>query len=265
MQRFGCNHGVRSGIDCSNPSFPWGKERSLTGPTGIRSFYRISGSARTAIRRGYLYPFKDLPQRFREALLYGSNGEEITFYFERNQRRYTYRKPFEGIIPKLKRRYLETDSHQARDEIRRFLNFRICPECKGSRSTESAVQCGSAAGAYLKSRRCRCPWACLFYHPVIKRQKRNHCRPDLKRNYRTADFPEKRRSQLSDPWPVRPYAFRRRKASAFGWLLKSGRSLPAYCMFWMNQHRSASTRQSAAADNAAADARSGQYRPGRRT
>lgn len=78
-------------------------------------------------------PFKDLPQRFRQALLYGSDGEEITYYFERNRRRYTYRKPFEGVIPKLERHYLETDSHQARDEIRRFLNFRICPECNGSR------------------------------------------------------------------------------------------------------------------------------------
>jgi len=78
-------------------------------------------------------PYKDLPERFRQTLLYGSNGEEITYYFERNNRRYTYRKPFEGILPKLERRYLETESHQARDEIRQFMNFRICSDCNGSR------------------------------------------------------------------------------------------------------------------------------------
>jgi len=89
-------------------------------------------------------PYEDLPERFRQALLYGSKGEEITYYFERNNRRYTYRKPFEGIISKLERRYLETDSHQARDEIRRFMNFRICPECNGSRLNRlsSAVRIG---------------------------------------------------------------------------------------------------------------------------
>jgi len=90
-------------------------------------------------------PYKDLPERFRQVLLYGSNGEEITFFFERSNRRYTYRKPFEGILPKLQRRYLETDSPQARDEIRRFMNFRICPECNGSRLNpiSSAVRIGS--------------------------------------------------------------------------------------------------------------------------
>ena len=89
-------------------------------------------------------PYKDLPERFKQVLLYGSSQEEITYYFERNNRRYTYRKPFEGILPKLERRYLETDSHQARDEIRRFMNFRICPECNGSRLNRisSAVQVG---------------------------------------------------------------------------------------------------------------------------
>ena len=89
-------------------------------------------------------PYKDLPERFKQVLFYGSSQEEITYYFERNNRRYTYRKPFEGILPKLERRYLETDSHQARDEIRRFMNFRICPECNGSRLNRisSAVQVG---------------------------------------------------------------------------------------------------------------------------
>ena len=64
-------------------------------------------------------PYKDLPDLFKSALLYGSGTERITFYFERNNRRFTYKKPFEGIIPKLKRRYLETESYQSREEIKR--------------------------------------------------------------------------------------------------------------------------------------------------
>ncbi|MFC1816420.1 excinuclease ABC subunit UvrA, partial [Thermodesulfobacteriota bacterium] len=89
-------------------------------------------------------PYKDLPDHFKHAVLYGSAGEEITFYFERNNRRYTYKKPFEGIIPKLERRYTETDSYQAREEVRRYINFRLCPECQGSRINQisSAVKVG---------------------------------------------------------------------------------------------------------------------------
>ncbi len=78
-------------------------------------------------------PYKDLPDRFKNALLYGSENESITFYFERNNRRFTYKRPFEGIIPKMERRYLETDSYQSREEIKQYMNFRPCPECQGTK------------------------------------------------------------------------------------------------------------------------------------
>jgi len=78
-------------------------------------------------------PYKDLPDRFKNALLYGSENESITFYFERNDRRFTYKRPFEGIIPKMERRYLETDSYQSREEIKQYMNFRPCPECQGTK------------------------------------------------------------------------------------------------------------------------------------
>ena len=92
-------------------------------------------------------PYKDLPDRFKNALLYGSGNEPITFYFERSNRRITYRKTFEGIIPKLKRRYMETDSYQAREEIRRYMNFRPCPECHGAKLNKEsrAVKVGGLA------------------------------------------------------------------------------------------------------------------------
>jgi len=78
-------------------------------------------------------PYKDLPDNFKKVLLYGSGDEQISFYFERNNRRFNYKKPFEGIIPKLERRYLETDSFQAREEIKHYMSFRPCPECQGTK------------------------------------------------------------------------------------------------------------------------------------
>jgi len=78
-------------------------------------------------------PYKDLPDSFKEVLLYGSKDEQISFYFERNNRRFTYKKSFEGIIPRIERIYLETDSYQSREEVKRYMNFRPCPECGGER------------------------------------------------------------------------------------------------------------------------------------
>jgi len=84
-------------------------------------------------------PFHQLPDRFKTALLYGSGDEEICFYFERNDRKITYNKTFEGIIPNLERRYKETDSYHAREEIKQYMNFRPCPVCGGSRLNKASL------------------------------------------------------------------------------------------------------------------------------
>ncbi len=78
-------------------------------------------------------PYKDLPDSFKDALLYGSKNKQIRFFFERNNRRFSYTKSFEGIVPKFQKRYMETDSHQVREEIRKYMNFKKCPECNGAR------------------------------------------------------------------------------------------------------------------------------------
>jgi excinuclease ABC subunit A len=78
-------------------------------------------------------PYQKLPQHFKDVLLFGSGDEQITFYFERNNRRFHYKKTFEGIIPKLKRRYVETESNPVREELKLYMNFRPCLECRGAR------------------------------------------------------------------------------------------------------------------------------------
>jgi excinuclease ABC subunit A len=77
--------------------------------------------------------YKDLPEKFKQVLLYGSGETPITFYFEDDHRRISYQKPFEGIIPNLQRRYHETGSTGSREEIGRYMNFQSCPECKGEK------------------------------------------------------------------------------------------------------------------------------------
>ena len=90
-------------------------------------------------------PYNKLPDHFKKALLYGSGKEEITFHFEQNNHRFSYKKTFEGIINRLKRRYMETDSSWARDEIRRYMNFKPCTECKGAKLNKASrsVKIGS--------------------------------------------------------------------------------------------------------------------------
>ncbi|MDQ7039138.1 MAG: excinuclease ABC subunit UvrA [Aquificota bacterium] len=67
--------------------------------------------------------FRDLPERVRRILLYGTKEE-----FE-----------FEGIVKHLERRFLEDESEKVREEIEEFIVERPCPSCGGSRLREEAL------------------------------------------------------------------------------------------------------------------------------
>ncbi|MFB6095284.1 MAG: excinuclease ABC subunit UvrA, partial [Halodesulfurarchaeum sp.] len=77
-------------------------------------------------------PFEDLPSDIQEAFLYGTSEEVV---FERQTKNGIRRKekPFEGVIPNLERRYVETDSDGTRDHIEEYMSVTTCPACDGTR------------------------------------------------------------------------------------------------------------------------------------
>jgi excinuclease ABC subunit A len=84
-------------------------------------------------------PFKSLSKAIREKILYGSGDEIISFKYVsargiQTRRRHT----FEGIIPNMQRRYLETESGAVREELAKFQSMQKCSACDGSRLNESA-------------------------------------------------------------------------------------------------------------------------------
>ena len=87
----------------------------------------------------YYAPFEKLPAKVRQIILGGSGREQIDFYFERDDRKHFYKKPFEGVLPNLERRFRETDSQAIRDELDQYMNYRPCPECGGARLRPEAL------------------------------------------------------------------------------------------------------------------------------
>ena len=82
--------------------------------------------------------WKKLPKEVQEVLLYGS-GEEIQFTFEGKRSRYEWQGTFEGLVPRLERRYKETESAAARKEIEKYMSFATCSACKGRRLRPEAL------------------------------------------------------------------------------------------------------------------------------
>lgn len=83
-------------------------------------------------------PFGELPAKVQDVILYGSREEEIDFYYERDGRKHYFRKPFEGVIPNLERRRLETESEDIGEELNRYMSSIPCPTCSGARLKKEA-------------------------------------------------------------------------------------------------------------------------------
>ena len=110
--------------------------------------------ALTAFYKEDIYtPFNKLNIKFQEVLLFGSKSQKIPFYIETDGRRKTYKKTFEGVIPNLKRRYHETGSSWAREDIKKYLNFKKCSACAGARlnRASNSVKIGDTTISQLTS------------------------------------------------------------------------------------------------------------------
>jgi excinuclease ABC subunit A len=84
-------------------------------------------------------PWRDLPKKVRDVVLYGSGGESIAMRYDDGIRQYQTTKPFEGVIPNLDRRWKETDSSWVREELERFQRESKCETCNGARLKPEAL------------------------------------------------------------------------------------------------------------------------------
>ncbi len=78
--------------------------------------------------------FESLPENIQQVVLYGSDKEQISFQYLNERGKPTVREhAFEGIVNNLARRHKETDSPTVREELAKYQNNCICPDCKGTR------------------------------------------------------------------------------------------------------------------------------------
>lgn len=83
-------------------------------------------------------PFEELPQKVQDAVLYGTD-DDVEITYDDGIRTYTANKPFEGVIPNMERRWLETDSDYVRNDLERFQSSKECDSCGGYRLKQEAL------------------------------------------------------------------------------------------------------------------------------
>jgi excinuclease ABC subunit A len=120
---------------------PWAKSSS---PYYIQTL--------TALGKHYKFTldtkWKDLPKKTQDALLHGSGEDAIRFVYDDGMRSYETKKPFEGVVTNLERRWKETESDWAREEMAKYFTDIPCAACNGFRLKPEAL-CVKVGGAHI--------------------------------------------------------------------------------------------------------------------
>ncbi|HML07130.1 MAG TPA: excinuclease ABC subunit UvrA [Xanthobacteraceae bacterium] len=120
---------------------PWAKSSS---PYYVQTLLALGKHYRFTLDTKW----KDLPKKTQDAILYGSGDTEIRFSYDDGMRAYETKRPFEGVVTNLERRFRETDSDWAREEIARYFTDVPCEACKGYRLKPEAL-CVKVGGRHI--------------------------------------------------------------------------------------------------------------------
>ena len=84
-------------------------------------------------------PFSELKDEHKNLILYGTGRQSIDFSKIKGRRGWSNKnKPFEGVIPRMIRRYEESDIRSVREDLSRYVISKPCESCHGERLNEAA-------------------------------------------------------------------------------------------------------------------------------
>ncbi len=95
-------------------------------------------------------PWKDLPEEAQRVVLTGTAGRPVTLRFIDGRKSYEVKKPFEGVLGNLQRRFTQTESAWMREELSRYQGSRPCETCSGARLKPEALSV-KIAGEHISS------------------------------------------------------------------------------------------------------------------
>lgn len=78
-------------------------------------------------------PWRKLPKKIFDLLLYGDKTLKLNYEWKGSDSTYQFSRGYEGIIPNLHRRYMQTQSETMRQKMEQYMEHMPCPACKGKR------------------------------------------------------------------------------------------------------------------------------------
>ncbi len=110
---------------------PWAK---TTSPYYLQTLKSLARKYKFSIN----VPWDELDEEVQDIVLFGTE-EPVKFIYDDGLRRYETRKPFEGVVNNIERRWRESDSAWVREEMERYQGVEPCGECGGFRLKPEAL------------------------------------------------------------------------------------------------------------------------------
>ncbi len=118
---------------------------SLLARKGEAGYHEYTSALLNGLSKQYglslAIPFKKLPAKIKDILLYGS-PEPVTITFRSrwgDNRARTYDADWPGVIKMMERRYQETSSEQIREDMEQYRTAHPCPACNGTRLKKESL------------------------------------------------------------------------------------------------------------------------------
>lgn len=107
------------------------------------AFFGFYLQAMEAVAKHYKFrldiPWSKMKKEHQDILLYGSDDSIKTTYQSKSESTWKSNKPFEGIVPNMERRLLETDSESQREHLSQYQDSAHCEACNGKRLKPEAL------------------------------------------------------------------------------------------------------------------------------
>ncbi|CUW90563.1 hypothetical protein AGR1C_Cc40050 [Agrobacterium fabacearum TT111] len=155
----------------------------------------------------------DLSKEAQHAILQGTD-DKIEFNYQDGARSYKTVKNFEGIVPNLERRWKETDSAWAREEIERYMSAAPLPGLRRLSPEAGSARRQDQQNAHRRSHPDVDPYGTRLVRDAAGKSERQTERDrgsHPQGNPRTSAIPQRCRAGLSQPVTQLRHAFRRRK------------------------------------------------------
>jgi excinuclease ABC subunit A len=106
---------------------PWAK-------SSTNYYVQLLTSVAKAYKVSPVTKWNDLPDSFKDVVLHGSEKAiKLTYDSFDGNEILTFNMPFEGVIPRLKRKYKETNNDKVKADLEEYMSHKICDTCNGGR------------------------------------------------------------------------------------------------------------------------------------